>query len=52
MGQDPGRDSARTSDAGTFKTQTPDQRGGHEENHRRHEETLAFAEGGCEVMSP
>lgn len=50
MGQDPGRvRAAGARYAGTFKTQTPDQRRGDEENHRRDEEALAFAEGGCEV---
>ena len=51
MGQDPGRvraDSAGASYAGTSKTQTPDQPRGHEKNHCRDQEAVAFAEGGCE----
>ena len=50
MGQDPGRVRAvGASYAAAFKTKTPDQPRGHEENHRRNEEALAFTEGGCEV---
>jgi hypothetical protein len=49
MGQDSGRVWA-ASYAGTSKAQTPDQRRRNEENHRRHEKALAFAEGGCEII--
>ena len=46
MSKDPGRiRAASASRAGTQKAQTPDQRRGHEKNHRCHEEALAFAEG-------
>ena len=37
------------TDRGSAERKAPDQPRGHEENHRGHEEALAFAEGGCEA---
>ena len=40
--------AARKEEMTKDQAETPDQRRGHEEDYRRHEEALAFAEGGSQ----